>query len=87
MFTPAPIDKNFVPHARRSVLPSDAGLIVHGTVSGASRAKVVPQEADCGTAAPGTICWTGPCDPSTRTRPVLRCNGSDGCTVSDTVRC
>jgi len=53
-----------------------------------SRSRVVPQqEADCGTALPGTICWTGPCDPATRTRTVLRCNNSNGCTVQDTVPC
>jgi hypothetical protein len=54
-------------------------------VSGSSR--VVPQEADCSRAPPGTICWVGPCDPATRRRPVLRCNNSNGCAIPGSVPC
>jgi hypothetical protein len=49
--------------------------------------RVVLQDVDCSVADPGTICWQGPCDPATRTRPVKRCNDSNGCTRVDTIRC
>lgn len=50
--------------------------------------RVVPQEVDCSVAGPGTICWgPGPCDPTTGRAPVLRCDGSNGCTRRDSVAC
>ncbi len=44
MFVPAPIDNNYVPYTKRSVLKRNAGLFVDGSRGRARRAgRVAPQ--------------------------------------------
>jgi hypothetical protein len=89
MFVPSPIDNSYVPYTKRSVLKLNAGLFVDeasGKRRGGPRVMPQQQEANCTTAPPGTICWRGACDPTTRIQPVLRCD-SFRCTKSDNVKC
>jgi hypothetical protein len=90
MVTLAPIDNSYVPYTKRPVLKHNAALFVDGTRGrNYGGARVVRQstcEANCTIAAPGTRCWCGPCDPVTRTRPILRCHGNR-CIDPDTEPC
>ncbi len=57
MFTPAPIDKDFVPYNKRPVLKRNAGLFVDGTGGrGRGASRVVPQSIDCAGQSTGTAC-------------------------------
>lgn len=61
MYTPAPIDKDFVPYSKRPVLRRNAGLFVDGAAkrdSGASR--VVPQNPQCAGKPNFTSCGSYP---------------------------
>jgi hypothetical protein len=64
MFVPAPIDKHFVPHTRRAVCPSNAGLFVDGAGRRSSGApSVTPQAVGAGQCAgkpDGTTCGPFP---------------------------
>jgi hypothetical protein len=58
MFTPAPIDLNFVPYTKRRVLKRNAGLFVDGAAgAGRSGGRVTPQSASCA----GRSDCSGPC--------------------------
>jgi hypothetical protein len=62
MFVPAPIEKDFVPYTKRSVLRRNAGLFVDGTFGrGRTGSRVVPQQGQCsnGPADNGKQCGPG----------------------------
>jgi hypothetical protein len=70
MFTPAPIDKDFVPYTKRPVLKRNAGLFVDGGRGrGRGGARVVPQNRECAGQwngkpcgyYPGMYCCDGEC--------------------------
>jgi hypothetical protein len=46
MFTPAPIDKDFIPYNRRPVMKHNAGLFVDSSGRGSGASRVVPQNLD-----------------------------------------
>jgi hypothetical protein len=81
MFVAAPIDRNFVPHKKRSVLRRNAGLFVDGkTGSGRGASRVVLQaawEGDCSKLPPGAYCYIGSCRQGIR--QVRKCDADRNC--------
>jgi hypothetical protein len=71
MFAPVPIEKDFVPHTKRPIMPSNAALFINATgrePRGVSR--VVPQQqvGECAGKPDGT-----PCGPLFNGRRLMSC--------------